>query len=462
MRFKEIKKYNSCKADCEVIIVSKEKDIIDKKDLKLLSFKIETEEVAFLPHLHRIYVGVDELNSNESRLALFNAIKKIKGTKYKSLKIKVDNKSLLKGVVEGIILGSYSFDKYKSSKSRFNLKTIYIAKSFNKKIVKEAKIVAESVNFAKDIVNRTPEDIYPEKLAKLAKKVAKSLNNTSCEVYDEKFLKREGMNLFYAVGRASIHKPRLIHLKYRPENPKKRIALVGKGLTYDSGGLSLKPSNAMLTMKLDKSGAISVLSILKAVAELKLPIEIDCIIGAAENMIGGNAYKPDDVFVAKNGKRVEVRNTDAEGRLVLADCLCYAQELKPDYIVDMATLTGACVVALGEYTFGVMGHNSNLKHTIIKSANRVGELASSLPFNRYLKRTLKSNVADISNISSSRYGGAITASLFLDAFIEEKNKDRWIHLDIAGPAYNENGWGYNQPGGTGAGVRTCVEWIKNL
>jgi len=177
-------------------------------------------------------------------------------------------------------------------------------------------------------------------------------------------------------------------------------------------------------------------------------------------MIGGNAFKPDDVLVAKNGVTIEVRNTDAEGRLVLADCLCYASDLKPNYLVDMATLTGACVVAVGEYTTGVMGHNSTLKHSMVSAASKSGELSGTLQFNRYLKKLIKSDIADISNIASSRYGGAITAGLFLDNFVSDTVKENWLHLDIAGPAYVEKDWGYNQSGASGAGVRMCLYWLK--
>ncbi|MDR2635277.1 MAG: leucyl aminopeptidase, partial [Campylobacteraceae bacterium] len=221
------------------------------------------------------------------------------------------------------------------------------------------------------------------------------------------------------------------------------------------------PSDYMVTMKADKSGGAAAMAIIKGAAELNLPFEIHAIVGATENMIGGNAYKPDDVLTAKNGKTIEVRNTDAEGRLVLADCLCYAQELKPDLLIDMATLTGACVVALGEYTTGVMGYNDKLKHELFQAATQSGELVNNLSYNRYLKKLLKSAVADISNISSSRYGGAITAALFLDNFIEEPYKDKWLHLDIAGPAYTEKDWGYNQSGASGAGVRMNLYWLMS-
>jgi leucyl aminopeptidase len=215
-------------------------------------------------------------------------------------------------------------------------------------------------------------------------------------------------------------------------------------------------------MKLDKAGACAVLGIMKAASELKLPIQIDGFIGAVENMIGGDAYKPDDVLTAKNGKTIEVRNTDAEGRLVLADVLCYAQEkTEPDYLFDYATLTGACVVALGTYTTGIMGHNSKLKRSIASANDNSGEFSAALPFNDHLKDELKSEVADIKNVTG-RWGGAITAGLFLDHFIADENKEKWLHFDIAGPAFTEKPWGVNPYGGTGAGVRLTLAFMQEL
>jgi leucyl aminopeptidase len=270
-----------------------------------------------------------------------------------------------------------------------------------------------------------------------------------------------------AVGRASRHRSKLIHLTYKPKGKvkaKKKMVLVGKGLTYDSGGLSLKPADYMVNMKSDKGGGCAVLGIMNTISALNLPIEVHGIVGAVENMIGGDAYKPDDVLTARNGKTIEVKNTDAEGRLVLADCLCYAQdEIEDiDYIFDYATLTGACVVGVGQYTNGIMGNNSMLKHEVVKSAINSGELATTLPFNRYLKKTLKSEIADMSNIASTRYGGAITAGMFLDNFITDENKDKWVHLDIAGPAFVDAAWGDNPAGASGAGVRLTIEFMKNL
>ena len=481
MKFKVTEeKIENIKADCEIIIVVNKnlnhRWIKDKDDLNTLKFEGNLEECTFLPHMHRVYTGVDSLDREEIRLAVNKALSKISKFDYKSVKIASYIKDCpvtnTKAIVEGAKLGTYKFDKYKSEQKRSNLNEVIISlEDYDNKTlnldpaiaaVKEAEIIADVTNKAKDVVNTPPDDMTPELLAKYAEKLAENLENVNCFIGDENFLQEQKMGAFLAVSRASIHKPRLIHLKYTPDNPQKKIVFVGKGLTYDSGGLSLKPSAHMVSMKADKSGAATVISILEGAARLKLPFTIEVIAGACENMIGANAYKPDDVLVAKNGKTIEVRNTDAEGRLVLADCLCYAIEQKPDYILDYATLTGACVVALGEYTTAVMGHNSQLKHSFMSAANKSGELATSLPFNRYLKKLLKSKIADISNISSSSYGGAITAALFLDNFIKEEYKEKWLHLDIAGPAYVERNWGYNQSGATGAGVRMTLYWLKEL
>jgi leucyl aminopeptidase len=299
-------------------------------------------------------------------------------------------------------------------------------------------------------------------MASIARDLA-DRNDLTCKVLDEAALRDENMNAMLAVGRASIHQPRLIHLSYTPENPQHVISLVGKGLTYDSGGLSLKPATSMVTMKMDKAGACAVLGMMKAVSELGLPIEVHGFLGAAENMTDANSYKPDDVLRSKNGKTIEIRNTDAEGRLVLADVLAYAQqEVNADYIFDFATLTGACMVALGTYTTGVMGHCNQLKHEMAQAASRSGELVGILPFNHHLKKLIKSDIADVCNIASKPYGGAITAGLFLDHFIDEAMKEKWLHFDIAGSAYTESNWDCNNYGGTGAGVRMTLKFLQNI
>ncbi|MDR1284999.1 MAG: leucyl aminopeptidase [Campylobacteraceae bacterium] len=441
-----------------------------KKILENANFKAESEDGILLAENGYIYVGCASLQSDELRLAAAKAIKILKQTSYKSAKIGsyIENNSM-GALIEGFVLGNYEFTRYKSKTETSKLEEIIIStESYNQNTISletlnaiknDAQIIANAANYAKEIVNTAPYDYTPIQMAEDALKLS-SIEGVTCKVFDEKFLEKEKMGAFLAVNRASAHPPRLIHVTYTPkEKSKKRVVFVGKGLTYDSGGLSLKPSDYMVTMKADKSGGAAVMAILKGAAELNLPFEIHAIIGATENMIGGNAYKPDDILTAKNGKTIEVRNTDAEGRLVLADCLCYAQELKPDLLIDMATLTGACVVALGEYTTGVMGYNDRLKHELYRAATQSGELVNALSFNRYLKKLLKSAVADISNVSLSRYGGAITAALFLDNFIEEEYKDKWLHLDIAGPAYIEKEWGYNQSGASGAGVRMNLYWL---
>jgi leucyl aminopeptidase len=476
------KNLDNIKSDAEIILVFdknlKHNFIKDKENLEKINYTGADEEVTFLSTVNRVYVGVESFKNKDSiRIATATAIKQIKSTNYKSVKVgiyfKDDIENSIKAMVEGFILGAYSFDKYKSKKSENKIENIFISSEnyFKKKVfasaikktIQKAIITADATNLTRDIVNTIPNDATPKELVKIAKQIAKD-NNLKCKVKSDDYLEKNGMNSFLSVSRASVHDAQLIHLTYKPKQTKAKIVLVGKGLTYDSGGLSLKPANFMTTMKSDKSGACALLGVMSAIAKLELDIQVDAIIGACENMIGGDAYKPDDVLIAKNGVSIEVQNTDAEGRLVLADCLCYAQEKVKDldYILDFATLTGACVVAVGEYTSGLMGHNEDLKADYKKSATKSGELTTSLEFNNYLKKTLKSQIADVCNISNSRYGGAITAGLFLDYFIEEKNKDKWIHVDIAGPAYVEKSWGYNPFGASGTGVRMTLKWLEDL
>ena len=472
------KKLKDIKADIELIFVVdkdlKHKFIGDKEAIKFNNYK--GESVLVLSEAKRAYVPLSKLDLDELRVAAAKAYNALKSLNIKSIKLAsyvVECQKLsFEALAEGFLLGSYEFNKYKEKKERYTLKEIiFSTEEFSSKKVdlkaanegfKEAEIIASATNFTKDIVNEIPEIYTPQKMAEDALNLAKNIASIKCEVYDEKFLAKENMNAFLAVNRASVHKPRLIHLTYKPKKSKKRIIFVGKGLTYDSGGLSLKPADYMLTMKSDKSGAAAALGIIKGAAELNLPFEIHAILGATENMIGGNAYKPDDVLISRSGVSIEVRNTDAEGRLVLADCLSYAQDFKPDILIDMATLTGACVVGLGEYTTGIMGNSESLKSEFKSNIKDSGELATTLDFNPYLSELIKSQIADVSNCASSRYGGAITAGMFLAKFIKDEYKDKWLHLDIAGPAYREKAWGYNQAGASGAGVRMNLYFLQAL
>jgi leucyl aminopeptidase len=478
-----IAKTEEIEAELELIFVVdhdlKHRFVQDEKLLKKAGFEGEQDETCLLVEKDRLYVGATSLTGTSLRTAAASALKALMGKSYKSLKVSTyTNKGCtysLRAMAEGFVLGAYTFETYKSKKNESKIEhitvsldaysgeTIDIEKASEQ--VHKAQIIADATNFTRDIVNTTPEDCYPDVMASIAEGMAED-TGLDCHILKTKALRKEKMETLLAVGRASRHKSRVIHLTHKPKNSKEakvKVTLVGKGLTYDSGGLSLKPADFMVTMKSDKSGGSAVLGIMKAVAEMDLPIEVHGFVGAVENMIGGDAYKPDDVLVAKNGKTIEIRNTDAEGRLVLADVLCYAQqEVKSDYLFDFATLTGASVVAVGHYTSSIMGHNKDVQKLVVDSAHSAGELATALDFNPYLKKTIKSEIADVCNISSTRYGGAITAGQFLSEFIDKKHTDKWAHIDIAGPAFVEHAWGENPHGASGAGVRMMVKLLEKL
>lgn len=470
------KKLDEIRADFEIVFIQSKnlKNLKNDDFFKLNNYKGEGSCLDI--NNKKLFIELKSLEYEDIRLAFFNALKTLIKLNLKIIKTpSIVGKCVVRSftsIVEGILFSNYDFDKYKKEKKEHKISKIIISReeiNSKKYNIEEAKIgiqrgqiLANSCSFVKDIVNEIPQIYTPVKMTEDAKNLAKENKNIKCEIYDEKFLEKEKMNAFLAVSKASNNPPRLIHLSYKPKNAKKKVVFVGKGLTYDSGGLSLKPGDYMLTMKADKSGGAAAMGIIKAIADLNLDIEVHSIIGACENMIGGNAYKPDDVLISRENISIEVRNTDAEGRLVLADCLSYAQDLKPDLLIDLATLTGACVVGLGEYTSGIMGNNEDLQNKFYESSKKSGEYANILHFNPYLKDLLKSNIADVSNISSSRYGGALTAGIFLDKFIRKEYKDKWLHLDIAGPAYLEKTWGYNSFGASGAGVRMCVNFIIDI
>lgn len=461
-------------AELTILFLTKESlETSEYKDkLAKTGFKAEQDEFCILHESALAVCGIEAYDSASLRSAAAAVVKKIKTFNYSSLKVAQYFLENVDALVEGFVMGGYSFTMYKSKPKSVALKeVIFSGDNFNsdplefealEKAFNEALIVAKASNFTRELVNTTPQDLTPVTMTVVAEDLA-SDNGLDCYILDENALEEENMEAILAVGRASAHPPRLIHLAYRPANAEKCVTLVGKGLTYDSGGLSLKPATSMVTMKMDKAGACAVLGMMKAVSELKLPIEVHGFIGAAENMIDGSAYKPDDVLKARNGTTIEVRNTDAEGRLVLADVLSYAQDkVKSDYLFDYATLTGACMVALGPYTTGMMGHSDHLKHDLLKTTSDSGELLATLPFNDHLKKLIKSDIADVCNISSKPYGGAITAALFLDHFITEEMKQKWMHFDIAGPAYTENPWDVYEHGATGAGVRMTVKFLRSL
>lgn len=369
---------------------------------------------------------------------------------------------LCRSAAEGIHLGAYRFQKYLNKEETPDLRQVSLLEESGSAsglsaAIRTGTLAAEATNYARDLVNEPGNVITPITLAATARKIARR-GGLQCKVLSEKEIAKLGMGAYLGVAQGSTNPPRFIHLTYRHRKSKKSIALIGKGITFDSGGLSLKPSEAMATMKMDKSGACTVLGVMQALPKLKPQVTVHGIIAAAENMPSGTAQRPDDIVRAMNGKTIEVLNTDAEGRLTLADALSYAARLKPDCMIDLATLTGACVVALGEYTAGVMGNDSSFIDDFLKTAEKTGELLWPLPFDENMQEKLKSKVADLKNIGN-RWGGAITAGMFLREFV---NEIPWIHIDIAGPAFSEKPWGYNTGGATGIGVRTVLEYFSTL
>ncbi len=369
---------------------------------------------------------------------------------------------LCRSAAEGIHLGAYRFQKYLKKEETTDLRQVSLLVEGSSisglaAAIRTGTLAAEATNYTRDLVNEPGNVITPITLAATARKIARQ-GGMRCKVLSEKEIAKLGMGAYLGVAQGSTNPPRFIHLTYRPRNAKKSIALIGKGITFDSGGLSLKPSEAMATMKMDKSGACTVLGVMQALPKLKPKVAVHGIIAAAENMPSGTAQRPDDIVRAMNGKTIEVLNTDAEGRLTLADALSYAARLKPDCMIDLATLTGACVVALGEYTAGVMGNDSTFIDDFLKTAEKTGELMWPLPFDENMQEKLKSKVADLKNIGN-RWGGAITAGMFLREFVDEIS---WIHIDIAGPAFSEKPWGYNTGGATGIGVRTVLQYLSTL
>lgn len=370
----------------------------------------------------------------------------------------------VRAVSQGLVAGAYRYTEYKSDKeSSRGLTSALILKAPKTgrglaAAIKAGRSLAESVNFARDLVNRPPNDLNPITLARAASSESRKLG-LSCSVWNKARIKKEGMNLLLAVNAGSAIEPRVIHVTYKPRGAKKKVAFVGKGLTFDAGGLCIKPAGSMIDMKCDMAGAAATLGIIFAAARLKLPVEVHAVVGSTENMTGAQAYRPGDIYKSLQGKTVEVINTDAEGRLVLADVLTWtARKLKPDVMIDHATLTGACMVALGPWRAALYTDHDNLAKSYLAAADGEGEAFWRMPLDEDLKSTLKSPIADLKHIGG-RYGGSITAALFLEEFTEEM---KWMHLDIAGPAFVESAHGRLPKGGTGFGVATGVRFLENL
>ena len=379
---------------------------------------------------------------------------------------------LLQLAAEGVYLGTYKFGRYFTgddhkrpmalasfgifSDVKGKKPTAAQGRAFQTAITR-GSTVAAAVNHARDLINEPAAVVTPEALAADAQAIAKKHKATiSVTVLDAKKCEELGMGMFLAVGRGSEQAPRFIHMTYKPaKKPKKRICFIGKGITFDSGGYSLKPSQAMEDMKVDMSGAAAVISAMDAIGTLGSEYEIHAVAACCENMVSGRAYKLGDVLHSMDGTTVEINNTDAEGRLTLGDAITYARtKIQPDEMFDFATLTGACMVALGPYTAGVMSDHESLVRSWLSTAERTGEDMWRLPLTSRLREQLKSAVADLRN-TGDRFGGAITAGLFLKTFAKDTP---WVHVDIAGPASLSSTRPSQPKGGTGYAVSTIVEY----
>ncbi|MFJ4618428.1 leucyl aminopeptidase [Streptomyces sp. NPDC088812] len=394
------------------------------------------------------------------------AARTLTGTKKAAFALPLADGAGVGAVAEGVVLGAYSFDAYKNSaqnaakakKGKAPLAEAVLLggkprDAAHKAALARAAAVAEELNRARDLINMPPNDLDPEAFATLVQAAAKD-HGIKVQVLDEKALAKGGYGGILGVGSGSASAPRLVKLTYTSSKAKKHLAFVGKGITYDSGGISLKPAGHNETMKCDMSGAAAVFAAVVAAARIGLEVNVTGWLALAENMPSGSATRPGDVLRMYSGKTVEVLNTDAEGRLVLADALWAASQEKPDAIVDVATLTGAMMLALGNRTFAVMANDEAFRSTVFEAAEEVGEPAWPMPLPEHLRKGMDSSVADIANMGE-RMGGGLVAGLFLREFVGEGIA--WAHLDIAGPAFNEGGpFGYTPKGGTGTAVRTLV------
>ncbi len=364
-----------------------------------------------------------------------------------------------RAVALGALLGGYAFRRYRSEPAP-GLALTLLARDSQTAAVERAQVLADAVNLVRDLVNTGPSDLVPAVLAARAQQVAASAG-IAATVLDENALAEGGYGGILGVGQGSSHPPRLVRLEYAPPQAEKVLVLAGKGITFDSGGLSLKPSKSMELMKSDMGGAAAVLGAMQAIATLGLNVKVVGYLPLAENMPSGTAQRPSDVLTIHGGTTVEVLNTDAEGRLVLADALAASAADSPDVLIDVATLTGAQVVALGPRVAGVMANDDALRDAVVDAARRAGEAMWPMPLPEELRKGLDSPVADLANVAPDRNGGMLVAGLFLREFVPDGV--RWAHLDIAGPAFNEGSpHGYTPKGGTGAATRALVQIAEDI
>lgn len=405
---------------------------------------------------------------NNLRYSAGSAIRQLAGVESVALALGTDSLEEVAALAEGAAFGAFS-DKQLRAKTADSIKapvsdiTIIteVAAADAEPALTRALIVGEAVDHTRRLVNTPPSHLYPETFAAEAVERVAGLEKVEARVWDFDQLVEEGFGGIVGVGKGSDRKPRFVEVKYTPAGATKTVAIVGKGITFDTGGISLKPGNAMGTMKSDMAGAATVLNVVAAAAELEIPVAVTGYLCLAENMPSSTATKPEDVLTMRGGRTVEVMNTDAEGRLVMADGLAYASEAEPDVILDIATLTGAQLIALGVRTAAVMG-DQKIREKVAEISQETGETYWPMPLPEHLRSSLKSPVADMQNIGS-RYGGMLVAGLFLEEFVGEKDgaKIPWAHLDFAGPSFNEEAaYGYTPKEGTGHSVATLLKFIE--
>ena len=413
----------------------------------------------------------DEFEPERARVAAAIAARTAGSMDATSMSLKgpdaADPKALATAAVEGAILGSYRFDRYKSKKdgddgeggSSKHLEELQvIGEDGLAEDVEAARIGAEAENFARELQDLPSNVVTPSYLSGRAKAIADEHSSVTCEVMGRKQIAEKGMGGLVAVSQGTAEEPQLIVLRYDGGGDGETIGLVGKGVTFDSGGISIKPSGGMQEMKMDMSGAAAVLEAVSAIAKLEVPINILAVIPSTENMPSGTAVKPGDIITQLNGKTVEVNNTDAEGRLILADALAYSVELGADRLVDLATLTGAVIVALGSTYAGLISNDDAFAAEVEGAAGRTGELAWRLPLHPEYKELTKGTVADLTNASSKRKASTIYAGSFLEEFVDGRP---WVHLDIAGTAWDV-GREYTGKGPSGFGTRLLIDLARSL
>ncbi|MGO8959575.1 MAG: leucyl aminopeptidase [Streptosporangiaceae bacterium] len=412
-----------------------------------------------------VAVGLGRAESADAealRRAAGSAVRALIGGKASSVAVALAarDEAETEAVALGALLGSYRFSRYRSDAASSLAITVLTAADRAGAATQRAKAIAAGMTLVRDLVNTSPSHLYPETFAAEAERVAGQAGLT-IQILDHEALADGGYGGITGVGQGSVHPPRLVRLGYSHPEATKTVVFAGKGITFDSGGLSLKPPKAMEAMKSDMGGAAAVLGALQTIAALGPKVNVIGYLPMAENMPGGNAQRPSDVITIYGGKTVEVLNTDAEGRLVLADVLARSAQDSPDLLVDVATLTGAQLVALGPRISGVMGSDDEVCNAIVDAARRAGEQAWPMPLPAELRKGLDSAVADIANVAGERFGGMLVAGLFLKEFVPDGV--RWAHVDIAGPAFHEGEpYGYTAKGGTGAAVRMLVQVASDV